>query len=232
MRVAFTKISGNAKTGKIPVTVTESRSCPSNCRLKGQGCYAELGKVGIHWKKIDKAERGTSYWQAMQAIASLPSGQRWRHNVAGDLVHAGQKIAADSLAGIIQANKGKQGFTYTHHRVIGDDAVVLHNRQQIRLANRNGFTVNLSADTLEQADKLKALNIGPVVTILPIDAPKTMKTPAGNIVIVCPAVYRNDTTCSNCGICQVSTRKAIIGFPAHGVGKKKAQRVFMMQEVK
>lgn len=231
MRVAFTRISSNAKTGPIPVTVTESKSCPSNCKLKRQGCYAELGMVGMHWRKLDKGISGAGYWQAMQSIASLPKGQLWRHNVAGDLVHVNQRIASDSLAGIIQANKGKQGFTYTHHKVIGDDAIALHNQQQIRMANRNGFTINLSADSLDQADKLKALGIGPVVTILPIDSPKTLQTPEGNYVVVCPAVYRNDTTCASCGICQVSARKVIIGFPAHGAGKKKAEKVFMLKKV-
>ena len=33
-------------------------------------------------------------------------------------------------------------------------------------ANANGFVVNLSADTLAEADELAALNVGPVVVVL------------------------------------------------------------------
>ena len=37
----------------------------------------------------------------------------------------------------------------------------------IKEANQNGFTVDLSANNLAHADKLKALNIAPVVVVLP-----------------------------------------------------------------
>jgi len=44
-------------------------------------------------------------------------------------------------------------------------------------------------------------------------------------VVLCPATYRDDVQCSSCGICAVPTRKAIIGFPVHGMRKKKAHDV-------
>jgi hypothetical protein len=97
------------------------------------------------------------------------------------------------------------------------------NRAAIATANALGFTVNLSANNLEHADKLADLGIGPVVTVLPHDfnARKTT-TPKGRTVIQCPATYREDVACDNCQLCQRQVNRAIVGFPAHGIGKKRA----------
>jgi hypothetical protein len=98
--------------------------------------------------------------------------------------------------------------------------------QKVCEANARGFTVNLSANNLEHADELYALGIAPVVVVLPIDAAKPFMSPAGHWVAICPATQRDDVTCASCGICAHSGRKAIIGFPAHGTGAKKAQAMF------
>ena len=222
MRFSFTRISSNSKTGPIPTTMTSRESCPDSCGLKGNGCYAQSGMVAMHWRKLDNA--GLSLKELQEKIQALPKGQLWRHNVAGDIpTYNDGTIKASYIIGLINANKGKRGFTYTHINAFNKE-----NSFWINEANANGFTVNLSADTLEQADKLKELNIGPVVCLMPLDAPKVMQTPKGNNVIKCPATYQEYVTCSSCGICAVSTRKSIIGFPVHGSGKNKAQRVFMI----
>ena len=164
----------------------------------------------------------------LEAIAALPRQTLWRHNVAGDLLHTDQMIDASALEALTAANKGRKGFTYTHHRIEGSDAVSRANWAAIDKANTNGFTVNLSANNLEHADRLAELQAGPVVSIVPIDHPKLSRTPAGRPVVVCPAVTSENITCSSCGICQNQDRKSIIAFPVHGSGKKKAHKVFMM----
>ncbi len=119
---------------------------------------------------------------------------------------------------LVTASKGKAGFTYTHKNPV-------ENGEIIKYANDNGFTVNLSADNLSEADEFKALNIGPVVVVLPSDQMTNLKTPAGNRVVVCPAVNRDNVTCQTCGLCQRANRDIIIGFPAHGTAKKKASNI-------
>ena len=57
------------------------------------------------------------------------------------------------LAELVAANRGKRGFTYTHKPPSQECAA-------IRRANRNGFTINLSADTLEEEDKLARKKAG------------------------------------------------------------------------
>jgi hypothetical protein len=226
-RTSFTRISHNVKTGPIPVTMTDKSTCPNACPLKGSGCYAELGNVNIHWNRLGKPyKQATSYgldWQTLcDNVKALPKGQLWRHSVAGDLPTLdADNIDSLALAMLVNANKGKKGFTYTHH-----NPETGNNAELIKAANKDGFTVNLSANTLQHADKLKALNIGPVVCILPIDAAQTTITPAGNSVVICPAVQSDNVNCASCGICQKADRKVIIGFPVHGTSKRKAESVF------
>ena len=94
-----------------------------------------------------------------------------------------------------------------------------HNRALIRAANSLGFTVNLSADDLRQADRLAELRIGPVAVVLPKDhGPRASRTPAGRKVVVCPAQVTKGMTCAACELCALSSRKAIVGFLAHGQG--------------
>lgn len=226
-RFTFTRVSGNVKTGPIPVTMTDRSSCPDNCGLKSSGCYAESGNVRIHWNRVQ--DKGLDADSFLVHIRTLPKGQIWRMNVAGDLPACETNpgtIDNRFLFALIDANKGRQGFTYTHHKVIDHP----DNQESIRQANKGGFTVNLSADNLDQADALHALNVGPVVVIMPDDCQKVEKTPAGNTVIQCPATYLDGVQCANCGICQVSIRKAIIGFPVHGTSKRKAHKVFLMRK--
>lgn len=214
----FALVSGNLKTGPIPVTTSSASTCPTACPLRGQGCYAEYGHLRIHWDKVSSGARGHDLDELCRRIHALPRHQLWRWAQAGDLPGDGKRIDMAALGKIVAANKGRAGFGFTHY-----DPTLKHNATAIRLANENGFTLNLSANDLGHADKLYALGIAPVVVVLPKDVTRHFKTPGGNHVSVCPAVVRDDVTCARCGICQNKDRKAIIGFPAHGSGANKAQ---------
>lgn len=177
----------------------------------------------MHWAKVTRGERGMAWLDFLAAIQNLPDNQLWRHNAAGDLPGANNTIDPFGLADVVRANTGKRGFTYTHKPMTSG------NRTAIANANRDGFTVNLSADTVGQADALSDLGIAPVVVVLGSDvdgaSTKTVKTPAGRTVVVCPATYRDDVTCANCGLCAVRKRQTIVGFPAHGASKARASAI-------
>lgn len=220
----LTKRSENVKTGHIPVSTTSSDTCPDACPLKESGCYAKYGPLGMHWRKVDSGQRGVSLVDFCQQIAALPDGQLWRHNQAGDLPGHSDAIDYAALTEIVRANRGKRGFTFTHKPMTSGA-----NRQAVFMANLHGFTVNLSADNLDEADELAALKVGPVVTLLPSDAPAKLSTPAGRKVIVCPAQQRDDITCERCALCAIPSRQVIVGFRAHGGAVRKAEKVFMMK---
>ena len=217
----LTRVSGNAKTGPIPVTTTSSDSCSPTCSFKGNGCYAESGPLAMHWRAVTAGKRGGTLEELCAKITALPRHQLWRHNQAGDLPGHQGELDPGAVRRIAEANKGRRGFTYTHYRPTA------MNREIVARANKAGFTINWSAETLEEADEFAALSAGPVVCVLPADQLTPVRTPAGHHVIVCPAVTGN-TDCLNCGICQQRDRQAIVGFPAHGSGAKRVQKVFFM----
>lgn len=216
--VALTLVSSNVKVGPIPVSTTTAATCPSACPLSGKksgGCYVESGPLAIFWKKVSAKKAGMEWLEFCRKVASLPRGQLWRHNQAGDLPGDAVTIDATSLADLVKANRGRRGFTYTHYEMTAE------NKAAVLEANTKGFIINLSANTLAHADTLAQLDCAPVVTILPSDtAEKIVKTPNGRIVAICPATYR-DTNCARCQLCARKDRRVIVGFPAHGVGKKR-----------
>ncbi len=214
MNVHLTLKSANAKVGPIPVSTSESATCPKTCG-EYKACYAKLGPMLIHWRHVDNGTRGTSWDKFCTAIANLPIGQFWRHNQAGDLPGVDNDIDTAALAQLVDANKGKKGFTYTHKNV-----KTQKNADAIKSANKNGFTINLSADNVAMADDYKTLNLGPVVVVLPSVVSENFVTPKGNKVVICPAVTHESVTCVKCKLCAWKDRDVIIGFPAHG-GRKK-----------
>jgi len=176
-------------------------------------CYADSGPLALHWRAVSNGTRGTTWGQFTQSIAALPEGQLWRHNQAGDLPQAGGTIDAVKLGQLVAANSGRRGFTYSHHRDSASLAWIKH-------ANQWGFTVNLSANDLTDADALADANCGPVVVVVPSTITKNTKTPKGRAVVICPATQRDDVSCATCQLCQ-RQRKTIVGFPAHGTRYRK-----------
>jgi hypothetical protein len=201
----------------MPVTTSTKAWCPDSCPLKESGCYAKHGHTGLHWRKVTSGERGTDWNTFVSKVRHLPKGGIWRHNVAGDLPAENGKVDAGMVRLLIQANKGKGGFTYTHHNADENAEIILE-------ANHNGFTVNLSADNAGKADVLADMAIAPVVTLLPTDSAKVTYTPAGRKVVRCPAETSERVTCKTCRLCQ-KTDRPIIGFTPHGSGKKVTQEV-------
>ncbi len=227
--ILWTAKSSNVKTGPIPVSTTESSTCSPSCPLAvDKSCYAMNGGLSFMWKALDAAGENATFksgvatltsidWSGLVAnVAALPVNQLWRHNQAGDLPHADGTIDAEAVEQLTSANSGKHGFTYTHHDVELNE----FNRAAVRDAVANGFTINLSANNLEHADRLADLAIAPVVTLLPatVSGNQKIATPDGRRVVVCPATYRDDVNCKSCGLCQ-KTRDVIVGFPAHGARK-------------
>jgi hypothetical protein len=189
--------------------------------MKDGGCYAKYGPLGIIWKQVE--ERGLEWPDFCKAIKGLPAGQLWRHNQAGDLPGLGDDIDTALLGQLVFANSGKRGFTYTHSPVLkGPHAE--KNRTAVATSNRCGFTINLSADNLAEADAFVELGIGPVVSVVSEATPEKFTTPAGRRGVLCPATTREGISCATCQLCS-KQRSIIVGFRAHGNGEKKAEKI-------
>jgi len=223
-----TQRTANEITGPIMVTTSPRFTCPTvfAFRKGGRGtlagfCYAEHGALGGYvWTALDRADAGDTVLQGIRicdfaellyAVRSLPPGSLWRHNIAGDLL-SNDKTTIDraALRALTEANKGRRGFTFTHYDVLTN----LANRETVEEANRDGFRINLSGNSLDHADQLADLRIAPVTVILPAGTKQNMTTPKGRTVVICPT-NTHGVTCADCGLC-ARMRSTIIGFPASG----------------
>ena len=222
LKFHLTKVSSNIKTGPIPVSTSSRATCSPSCAFFGNGCYAESGPLAIHWAQVTQGARGLSLRHFMAAIQSLPLGQIWRHNQAGDLPHTAGKISRRFMLALIRANTGRRGYTYTHHRLdVGE------NLSLIRRANRQGLTVNVSTESESAADRAISAGLPAVMAVPSTETRTTWSTAAGNRVLVCPAQRSDTKTCADCQLCHKRGKRVIIAFIAHGTSKRKADQAIM-----
>jgi len=220
MKYHLTPVSRNRKVGPIPVSTSHRDTCPTSCPFLDAGCYAQGGPLSLWWGRMMKQPNVGSDWQTFVAkVRALPAGQLWRHNQAGDLPGTGDNLGVMCVDELTSANGRSRGFTYTHKPL-----TTQRERDAIARANRDGFTINLSANSPAHADELAALEIGPVVTVLPSDQTTNSETPAGRTIVICPAVTRDDVSCATCQLCQ-RQRETVVGFPAHGSQRLKVTAV-------
>lgn len=223
MWVSLTAKSGNRKVGSIPVSTTETASCPSSCPMKDTDCYARFGPLGMHWRKVKEGERGDNWSAFCKRVGKFLAGQLWRHNQAGDLPKdamlsdSTDRLDANKCRELSNASRHTKGWTYTHY-----DVTDSHNRETVKAMNNvPGMTVNLSADSLDEAAELFSLGIGPVCVTLPADSPLRGNKVNGIQIVVCPAQTQDAMACEQCQLCQVKERKSIVGFLAHGIAAKR-----------
>lgn len=240
MKVLFIKKSSNKKVGSLPVTITEAASCPKTCPHINGNCYGKTGPQSWIWAKVNKGTAGKnlSGWDEFcKKISALPAGQPWRHNTTGDLFHVDGLIRLDLLKKLIDANRGKRGWTYSHH------LLNTHNTEALKYATNNEFTINASCETLEQSDKAlnKGLNAACIVSsnrpeLIPFSSLKDkrtyyrqtapIKTPQGRRLVICPAQKSDSQACKTCLLCSKQSKgKWAVGFVAHGNNKKKLEQL-------
>ena len=207
-----TKIGKNKGIGTVMITAD---SCPDTCKLKGQGCYAETGWVGIHWRKLNNGTTGTD-WIGLndQVKAKPPKSGLLRFGVAGDLPQHGQTGEINgNLVGLLQGIfKGLRVYGYTHHRQS------LHNLQIIEQMASGGWFVNFSCDDIQQAVETFKRGYS-AVTVVSENETRKHWIVDGVPVVVCPAQIRDGMDCATCKLC-MGSRKCIVAFRAHGARKR------------
>lgn len=207
LKVRFIRYSANRKTGPIPVTTSSPSTCPPSCSWYGAGCYAEHHHIGHRWRNTSTDPLTLTWEEFCQEIEKLPPGQLWRHNEAGDLPGVGEDIDRCLLQQLVQANRGRRGFTFSHKR---DLAPLVD-------ANRQGFTINLSCDSQEEVIDFKQRRVKlPLVVTVPSTDTRKNWVKQGVHFTTCPAQTTDGMTCERCGLCAQGNRKTVIAFRAHG----------------
>ncbi len=261
---AKTGVMPVSMTADSLIDPTSENTCPNACSFKGKdpvtgksnGCYAAGGRTFMAWRTVRK--NGVAWQRFCAQVATLiKSGQLWRHNGAGDMPRESQdKLCQESALELAAANVGRLGFTYTHyptnHLALERARVVTlkqggsvehmttdllrHNREVIASAVLQGFTINVSHDTLAELDA-GVTDVLPSVVVLAKPAPgepipRQVTTPAGRLVRTCPAQYAGENadgsskvTCTRCQWCAKSDRGFAIGFIGHGFASNAVSRI-------
>ena len=214
MQLKYSLSAGNSKTGAMLLVRSPRSTCPDSCGLKGNGCYAENFPLVLHWVKQDTV--GVDFATVLYAVRTLPKKALWRLFEAGDFEPSSENpelISSQQVISLLAANKDKRGFGYTHYPV-------LPNLETLQLMNASGLTINVSADSFEQAEVYFSLGL-PTVVVVAENFPKD-STVDGVRVVVCPNQSTpSKPTCLQCQMCQKPDRDYVIGFRAHGTKKRK-----------
>ena len=216
----LSRVSSNEKTGPIAVTTTSKNSCPASCGMR-DFCYAASGPLAWHWSKVSDGSRSKQWRDHLADLESLPFGSPLRLNQAGDLVASVSgrlsRVFIDGLLSVVKSRR-LQAWTYTHH-----DHTVGDNGKLLRRANREGLRINVSTETEESADLAIASGLPAVLAVSSEETRTVWRTPARNLVKVCPAQLR-DTDCNRCMLCHKRGSKVIVAFLAHGSRKSRANQ--------
>lgn len=203
------EVSGNKKLGRVSATYASQESCPSACPLRGSGCYAESGRMGISTGQLNRAEdaRPVEVVEA-EAIDKLTGRMPLRLHVVGDCATDEAARTVSAAVDRYSERGGGNAWTYTHawrsvERVSWGSVAVrasVENVEDIKAARERGYP---AAIVVEEHASDKRYFIG--------DEP----------VIPCPEQTRG-RTCDSCRICW--SGNATVAFAIHGARKGAASK--------
>ena len=228
--VIYVADSGNRKimgTQKVDATyVSIKSSCPKSCPLMGEGCYAELGYVGITSHRLDDEAKGYSTLQIAREEANaidnayqggqVPEGRNMRLHVSGDSrTVAGTRII-DKAISRWQMRGGNKCWSYTH--------------AWKNVARKEWKHVSMLASVSDVKEAVAAREQGyaPAIVVPEHPSDKAFKMEGSDTKwIPCPAQTRG-VGCTDCKLCFNADRlfesNSGIAFAVHGVMKNKMKR--------
>ena len=196
---SFIKKTGNAKLGEgISSTYSSSNTCPNACPFKNNGCYCSEGYyTRLHWQKVDTGKRGIKFNDLINKIKSLKPCSKLRLNIGGDLVGHNNNIYKSYLDKYIEACKPLKAWTYTHYPITKGN-----NGNLLKIANKNGLTVNLSCEREYQAIQSVENGLPTVLVVKSTETRKSykLKDIHGNVkatVLICPQQIKDNVKAAN-----------------------------------
>jgi len=208
------EISENDKIGLASATYVSQDSCSPTCPHMDNGCFAELGVMAIHTRRLNGATNGESPEQlaTMEAadIDRLSGRMDLRVHVVGDCrtTKAARIVAAAMLR---HCRKwGRAAWTYTH------------SWRKISVKSWLGQSVLASAETT--ADAKLAMSMGYPVALVVGSFEGHTKAYVKDGVKILPCKEQVDgTKCVDCRWCfngeALLRTKTVIGLKAHGARK-------------
>lgn len=214
--------SKNAKTGPVAATYASIQStCPASCPLKGSGCYAQGGRVGMHVARLDAPPApAPSKPPAMKPTPSIAS------SIPLDAPYActcretlrAMPVPLPSRVPRVRGPAGGGGpvWTYTHAW------------RDVAASSWSGINVLASCEST--ADGAKAMERGYAPAVVVPELPANGKAFVRDGVKWIPCLEQTrGKTCVDCRLCwdteALRARGAGIAFGAHGASKKRVLTV-------
>lgn len=211
------EFSQNRKLGAVSATYASQSTCPLSCPLRGAGCYAEAGRMGIHTRRLNDSDITAPEAVAQveaDAIDRLTGRFPLRLHVVGDAPNAEcARIVSDAAARHTKKH-GQPVWTYTHALDVPREAwgsvSVLRSCERIDdvvQALKDGFGAAMVVPEFKQDT---AYPIGEGLTGIP-----------------CPEMTGKAESCLSCGLCMKADKlragRKVILFAAHGSRTKTVQ---------
>ena len=202
--------SKNGKLGRVSATYSSIRSCSESCALRGNGCYAEAGRVGIITKQTGKAAEQLTKLEIAEvegeAIARLSGRLPLRLHVVGD-------CDSDQAATVI-ANAAE-----TYHRKAGSRVWgYTHSWRTVESAwwDVEGVAMRASCESTAQISDAHARGYAAVVVVdQHPESGRAWTSDQGDKIVPCPEQTRG-MTCADCRLCWSNDKAITIAFAAHG----------------
>ena len=203
-------------------------TCPSDCPLRGDGCYAQDGMTGRAVRRLDAEASGRAGVAVILAEAELVrrafaggpvpqdgarGGRDLRLHVSGDVPTEGADYAARALAAAAADWRRRGGgavFTYTHqwHRA--------------RRADWGSISVLASCDQPCEVDMARRRGYAAALVVGAHPSERAYSVPGVEArVVPCPAQTRG-SNCAECRLCLDRDLLALgvtISFAAHGLSR-------------
>lgn len=218
------KIMGSKKVDATYVSI--KASCPKSCPLMGEGCYAQLGPVGIHTARLDIEAEGFTALQAARAEANaidasykagpVPTGRDMRLHVAGDSRTVAGTRLINNAVGRWKKRGGGECWSYTHAW------------KEVTRDKWSNVSMLASVANVDEAYDCWSQGYAPAIVVAEHPSDKAYLLDRSDTKwIPCPAQTRG-VGCSDCRLCFNADRLREgnfgIAFAVHGVKKTSLKR--------
>lgn len=222
--------SGNRKiigTKKCDATYSSIKSsCPPSCKLMGEGCYAQLGYVGITSHRLDDQAKGFSPLDVAREEAKaidqsynggpVPQGRDLRLHVAGDSRTLAGTRVLDKAVGRWRKRGGGSCWSYTHAW------------KHVPRQEWSNASVLASVDNITEVAAARKQGYAPAIVVPEHPSDKAFQLEGSDTKwIPCPAQTRH-VGCTDCRLCFNANRlyegNFGIAFAVHGVMKNQMKK--------
>lgn len=222
----FTLSSANSKLSRLNNVSCSylpiNKTCPKECSYKDNGCYAQLGRVGLINNRLESlTEEMTSLdiinFESAQIISN-PSQRFLRLHVSGDVSSNEEVLILENAISHWKSRGGEYAWTYTH------------NWRKINSKNWKNISALASVENIKEASQARKNGYVPAIVVENFpNKSKIFKIGKSSVNwIPCPNQVI-DVTCVECKLCMrtdlLKKKNYGIAFAAHGVKKKRMLEV-------